>query len=524
MNSYQIQEKYGVSALVGEVLAFRQLEPWQIEQILYPEKQLHECRCEALDRMVLRILQAKEKQEKIFIGGDYDADGLCATTILKETLDELNIENGFYIPNRFTHGYGLHPDTVKMVKEKGYDLIMTVDNGVAAKEAIELAHQLGLEILITDHHTIQEELAWDGLLHPTLMPEAFHAMCGAGVALQLSRRLIKENRKHVILAMVATLADMMPLFNENRWIVRKGLQYLNEDRLPQLEALVERPIKRWDEKEVAFQIVPKLNAVGRLADIANPNNVVRYLLLKDISAIEEAAKQIKAINNQRKQMSEKMANQALAMLQEEDFCFIADEGFHEGLVGLIANKVMMAVNKPVAVFSIKQNSYKGSVRSSGIVNLIDFFAGLQPYLEVFGGHQAAAGIEIKKENYELFHQAVQKKMKQVKQTETKKDCICLSSDLCTIDSVRSLAALAPFGQGFEQPVFCIQNFDVVEAQVLKERYPKWRCRNESFDFEAISFTLQKSCVDQSVQSFTGLLQVNEFRGRKTLSILVESVA
>lgn len=523
MQSFEIQKQYGVSALIAEVLAHGALNEKQIEQVLYPKDELSVCYCDAIDRAVERILLAKKRNEKVFIGGDYDADGICATTILKETLDELGIENGFYIPNRFTQGYGLHPDTVRMVKEKGYDLIITVDNGVAQRESIDLCHELGMEILVTDHHTIAAPLNWDYLVHPTVLPEGFGSLCGAGVALQLSIRLVGQKRRHVILAMVATLADMMPVFDENRWIIRKGLEYLNEDRMLQLEALLDRPVKIWNEKEVTFQIVPKINAVGRLADVVNANNMVRYFLLQSMPSIEETAKQIKEVNQERRKISEKMAEMANARVQNDQFIIVYDESFHEGLAGLVANKLMMSLKKPTAVFALRDGLYKGSVRSFGNLDLIDFFEDLKPMLDQFGGHRAAAGIAVREENFELFKQAVMDKIEKIEIEEVLEDTIPIDSRLCSAEAIRELKKLSPFGQGFDAPVFEVHHFEVLETLVLKERFPKWRCSNESFEFEAISFSLPKESIQQPIRCIKGQLDINEFRGRKTVSILAESV-
>lgn len=523
MNILELQEKYGISALTAEVFAFAQLNEEQINQILYPRNTLQSCHCKAIASAAQRILQAKEKKEKVFIGGDYDADGILATTIMKETLDALQIESGYYIPNRFTEGYGLSCNTVKAAYDKGYRLIITVDNGVVQKEAIDLCHELGIEILITDHHIIQKELNWDYLVHPTCLPKGFNTLCGAGVALELSRELIGENRKHIILAMVATLADMMPLFDENRSIVLCGLDYLNQDGCAQLAALLERPIQRWNEKEIAFQIVPKINAIGRLADQANANNLVRYFMLNDSFAIQAMAAQIKEINNKRKKMSDKMAALALAKIEDDPFIVVDDESFHEGLVGLVANRLMIAKQRPVAVFAKKNQAYRGSVRSFGDLDLMNFFEDLKAYCIHFGGHQAAAGIEISEENYALVKQKIQEKIQLMPPFEKKEKWLSIPSELCTVEAISELNALAPFGQGFNRPTFCISNFEVLEKQVLKERYPKWKCRNDAFEFEVISFTLSKENTEKKVISFIGQIDINEFRGKKSVSIVAEDL-
>ena len=523
MNSIEIQKEYKVSALIAQVLEHRKLEQWQIDQILNPTEQLHFSHCEALNQVAQRIMQAKERKEKVLISGDYDADGLCATTILKETLDQLDIVNGFYIPDRLVEGYGLNVQTVQMAAERGYSLIITIDNGITAEAAIDMCHALGIDILVTDHHTKQNELKWTVLLHPEVMESHFAMMCGAGVALQVSHRLLGENKKHVILAMVATLADMVPLFHENRTIVRLGLRYLNELRLPQLERLLDRPVKTWNEQEIAFQIIPKLNAVGRLADFANPNNVVRWLILDKESEIEGFAKQIKAINEQRKQMAEEMTTIALSKAQFDDFMFVADESFHEGLVGLVANRLIQQFACPVAVLAMKENTYKGSIRGGETLDLIDFFEDLKPYLETFGGHQKAVGIEIRKENFEAFQEAVKNKMKTVIQMKHSDSVISVVSSKCTPQTIYELDRLAPFGQGFELPRFELTDFEVLSSQVLKEKYPKWKCCNEEFEFESISFNLDKTVIEKPLHSFVGTLQVNEFWGKKTVTILVDKV-
>lgn len=522
MDIIELQEKYGISALTAEVLAQAELNEEQIDQILHP-RAMQSCQCEAIDLAVFRILQAKQNKEKVFIGGDYDADGIMATIIMKEVLDELKIENGFYIPNRFQEGYGLSYNTVQAAYDKGYRLIITVDNGVAQKEAIDLCHELGIEILVTDHHIIQKTLSWDYLVHPSILPKGFNTLCGAGVALQLSRALIGENRKHVILAMLATLADMMPLFDENRAIVQCGLNYLNHDGLYQLEALLERSVRCWDEKEISFQIVPKINAIGRLADQANANNLVRYFLLKDPLAIQSMASQIKEINSKRKKMSDKMAALALAKIEEDPFIIVEDESFHEGLVGLVANRLMIAKQKPAAVFAKKNQVYRGSIRSFGDLDLMAFFEDLKKYCIQFGGHQAAAGIEISEENYALVKQKIQEKMQTVPPFEKKEKWLSVPSELCTVEAISELNSLAPFGQGFKRPIFCISHFEVTQTQVLKERYPKWKCKNDNFEFEAISFSLAKESVEKQVISFIGQMDINEFKGKKTLSILVEDL-
>ena len=213
--------KYQVSELVAKTFVYNGLNDRQIRQVLDDRSEYHENDDINLKKAVDRILEAKAKKQKVFVAGDYDCDGICATAIMKNTLDILKIENGYYIPDRFKDGYGLNCNIVSMVADKGYDLIITVDNGIKAYEALELASKLNIDVIVSDHHIIEKELD-NIVVHPQLMSDDFKGLCGAGVALQMSLKLIGENDLHDCLAMIATIGDVMELFNENRIIVKRG--------------------------------------------------------------------------------------------------------------------------------------------------------------------------------------------------------------------------------------------------------------------------------------------------------------
>lgn len=258
----RIRQEFGVSELCAKVLACRCQDDEQIRQVLNPDLTLHPCQSPELTQILKRLDTARQRHEKVLIAGDYDADGLCATAIMKEALDRTGIVNGFYVPHRLNEGYGLSAQTVQLAREKGYSLILTVDNGVAAHPALALAKQLGVEVIVTDHHVIQQEPECLTLLHPSRMGRPWQYCCGAGVALQLSMAMTGPRKRPIMLAAIATIADMMPLWEENRILVRLGLKYLNERQFTAIEALNEKKCELWTEKEVAYQIVPKLNAAA----------------------------------------------------------------------------------------------------------------------------------------------------------------------------------------------------------------------------------------------------------------------
>ena len=238
MTNYQFVEKdaselcrkYDLPVLSGRLLAASGLPDEKIRELLFDDGRLHTSRAECVQRMCRRLRQAKERGEKVFIGGDYDADGICSTAIMKDVLDRLGIASGYYIPDRFREGYGLNEKTVEMVAERGYSLIVTVDNGVRAHAAIARAHARGLEILVTDHHQIEEEVKADLVVHPDYMEPEFATLSGAGVALQVSRNLLGDVPFHTALAAVAAIGDVMPLWQETRRIVRQGLEALRQGK------------------------------------------------------------------------------------------------------------------------------------------------------------------------------------------------------------------------------------------------------------------------------------------------------
>ncbi len=517
-----IEKRYGCGSLVSKVFEKRNLTAAQIEDVLYGDAFVHENNAECVKKACERLSLAKNRKEKILIAGDYDCDGICATAIMKDTLDRYGVESGFYIPNRFKEGYGLNENTVRLAYEKGYSLIVTVDNGVAADKAIDLCRELGIDILVSDHHTIQDQLNWNLLVHPDLMEERFHGLCGAGVALQLSKKLLGEVKEHVMLAAIATIGDMMDVFYENRSIIKQGIDYLNERSFAPIERLCERQIMRWDEKEIAFQIVPKLNAIGRLADLVNANNVVRYLLAKEQSMIVSGAQQIKEINQQRRKLSKSMSDLALSMMEDEPFVCVVHDDFHEGLLGLVANAITTTHHKPSVVFCKTETTYKGSARGCAGLNLFDFFSDFGDLIVQFGGHAQAAGIQVLPEKMSDFIEKLHEKAKTIDLCEDEKEEICISSSECSLEQIERLEKLKPYGHGFQAPVFEVNQIQVTGTQILKNQYPKWTLYHPACPLEAISFSLSKESVEKKIERLTGTLSINEYMSVKKAQILVSS--
>ncbi|WP_416326112.1 single-stranded-DNA-specific exonuclease RecJ [[Eubacterium] hominis] len=523
-NTEEIQKTLSLSHLCAKVLAAKNLTYPQISEILSAPVLQDPMNAYHMKEVVMRIQQAKKNNEKILVCGDYDADGICATTILFDALQRYGVTCGFYIPDRFKQGYGLHPDTVKMADEKGYTLLITVDNGVKAFDALKEAKQRGLDVIVTDHHDMEESDidAWI-VLHPFTMGEEFQYLSGAGVALEISRALLHDVKEHIILACIASIADVMPLKKETRDIVRLGIFYLKQGLCKPIQALANDRYPKWDETMIAFQIVPKLNVMGRLADMVNVNNMVRFLLLKRADEIQRVATQIHDLNNHRKKMSNEMVETAKSLVHPEyNFQMLYHESFHEGIVGLVAGKIAEELHQPVMVLSRHDEILKGSIRSQGYLDLTTFFDGCMDVLDSYGGHKAAAGI-----GFSLSHkQNVQDYMNEhakeyVTKAEAEYDVIDTLLSELSIQEVESLQALAPFGEGFDEPLFYLQNVEVKQIKTMGNgAHVKWVLSDE---VEAVLFhdiQAYETFADRKTMNFIATIGINRFMGRKKVNLFV----
>lgn len=518
-----IQQNFHLPYLAAKVLASKQLCDEEIKELLASPILSDPFQAKGIQEAADRIYLAKQQKEKVLVCGDYDADGICATAIMVDALQRYGVNAGFYIPNRFKEGYGLQVHTVEMAKQKGYSLLITVDNGVKAFDALKKAKELELDVIVSDHHAMEEDFPCFCLLHPQLMGEQFSTLSGAGVALTLARALIGDVEEHIVYACVAAIADVMTVKKETRAIIKLGLQYLRKGAALPIQMLANDRYPRWNETLIAFQIVPKLNATGRLADLANANNTVRYLLLHNREDISRMAKQICDLNDKRKAMSDEMVETARSLVHDEyDFQLLFHESFHEGMVGIVAGKLQEELQKPVMVATLRDHTFKGSIRSGKLLDLTDFFQGCKQDLTAYGGHVAAAGIGFPFEKKQNIQDYVNNRMKDIQlQKEIVYEAVALDSKEISMQEVEGLSMLAPFGNGFEEPLFFLQNQDILEEKLLKKGiHRKWLLKN---NVEAMYFNCQdmKECLSEGAQlSLLGNLRINTFLKKRNVSLFV----
>lgn len=514
-----IANRYQVGMLTAKYLTAMDLNEEQLNQLFHPFNSLHENNAVCVSEACERILQAQRNHEKVFVAGDYDADGIMSTCIMKYVLDTLKIVNGYYIPDRFKEGYGLSAGTVEKVHAKGYSLIITVDNGVKAHEALLKARELGIDVIVTDHHRIDEIVEAGIVVHPDYMDPVFRGMCGAGVALQLANRLIGINPYLVALAGVATIGDVMELWNENRTLVRFGLAYLNQGVVPSINALIKTKGKI-NEVDISFQVVPKINAVARLNDMSNPNNLVPYFLCTHPVTIEKIAKQIDSVNNERKRLSSEMTSKASKIVNDDKFQLLCDPDFHEGMVGLVAGKLANELHKPVLVFSCDEGVLKGSGRSIPGIDLFEFFNDFDGLL-TFGGHSQAVGLSLKEEDFPAFKEKVLRKISpmSLEDLPVLDQVILLDGTEISVEDVEEMELFHPFGQGLRKPCWALLHPKVLDYRKLKDRYPKYVFDVGGTQLEAISF-INSDIVD--VKAVYGEFEINDFRG-KSVNLKIVSI-
>ncbi len=467
--------------------------------------------------------EAKQAGQKVFVAGDYDCDGIMATSIMVSGLRAFGLEVGFYIPDRIKEGYGLHPRTVRLAHEKGYQIIVTVDNGIKAAEALELAKTLGMTTIVTDHHTIEEETDCDVLIHPARLEDEFSTLCGAGVAYECVRALGQATDYHLIMAAVASIADVMPVTKQTRRLIQHGLDRLNEKKEIHISSFIKD--SHVTETTLAFQVVPKINAIGRLSNMANANNVVRYLLSEDPAEIMKLNAQIEQINERRKTISAQMSEQAMRQVDPgQPVNLIMSPGFHEGIIGLVAGNLMNQTGKPTIVAAKNVDGFKMSMRAP---EGFDCMAFLNPFpsFSACGGHKQAAGFSVDLDDYEAFERFIRQRGAQYEwSAPLEKNEIEIDESQIQIEAIESLDALRPFGPGFEMPVFKISK------PAIKNLYDFQNARHRRYTLQSgvccMRFNQPRSEISKSVnriQCFEGELQISEYRGRKQASFMIDKI-
>ncbi|MBF0321142.1 MAG: single-stranded-DNA-specific exonuclease RecJ, partial [Nitrospirae bacterium] len=366
------------------------------------------------------IRGAVASSKKIFVSGDYDADGTTAAAILVETLRGMGASVECFIPSRFRQGYGFHVQAVERARELGCPLIVTVDCGISSFEAVEAARQYGIGVIITDHHEPYVDGDGNQLLPKALSivnpkieggNSAFPNLTGAGIALMLSHALVGRMERGLLdMAAIGTIADVAPLTGENRLIVKDGLKVLRDTRRLGLRALMKISgiNGRTPEPDMlSYMMIPKINAAGRMDDATK---VVQLLLTNDYEEAHTLAEYLTRLNQERQKVEEEVLKGALVNLEaakpQGRVIVVSNENWHEGVLGIVASKIVDRYNLPAIVFTIKDGIARGSARSIPAVDICRAIASCTQHIIQFGGHKQAAGVKLKAANIPDFERAV----------------------------------------------------------------------------------------------------------------------
>ncbi len=480
-----------------------------------------------MQKAVERIRQAIASGEKILVYGDYDADGITSTTVMYETLETLGADVTYYLPNRFRDGYGPNKKVYEEKIATGIQLIITVDNGVSGHEAITFANQQEVDVIVTDHHELPSELPQAyAIIHPR-HPKGnypFGDLAGVGVAFKVACALMEETAvDYLDLVAIGTVADMVSLTDENRALVALGLKLIkNTERvgLAELIKISGLKEKEVDETSIGFGIAPRLNALGRLED-ANP--AVLLLTTFDEEEARLLAEKMENVNNERKDLVEKITTEAMARIDPEDkIHLVVGNNWHEGVLGIVAGKIVQKTGRPTLVLTIKDNGIaKGSGRSVDSVDLYKVLNEARELFTSFGGHHAAVGLSLEIDHIESLRTRLNQYMI-ANQIETKNELIVDKSmpiEAVSLSMIADLQKLAPFGVNNALPTFLFEEIEIRNCRSIgtENQHLKFTLADKSGHvLEGIGFGFGADLMEfqgPSV-SLVGQLSINEWNGNR----------
>lgn len=509
------------------------------------------------------MLDVLKQQSKILIVGDFDADGATSTALLKLCLQEFGYKNVDYlVPNRFEFGYGLTPEIVEVAKLRQPALIITVDNGIASIEGVNRARELGIKVLVTDHHLPASKLpAADCILNPNQQGCQFpsKALAGVGVVFYLLLALRSSLREQgwfnacqkpepnmmqfLDLVALGTVADVVPLDRNNRCLVKHGVNLIRSGRCRAgIDALLKVAGKNQNNlnaSDLGFVLGPRLNAAGRLDDMSLG---IECLLAESPARAYHLAQQLDDLNKDRRNIEQTMQADALNLLadieiqpkQQKGLCLFNAE-WHQGVIGILASRLKDKFHLPVIVFALSsetQEEIKGSARSIAglhIRDLLDQIATNNPgLLNKFGGHAMAAGLSLRLQDLPLFEQAFAKELDELVDATMLEQVIytdgSLDGEYLNLDFAELLQEAGPWGQNFPEPIFQ-GSFHVLESRVLHDRHLKLLLRPATSEYliDAIAFNVEAELLENVADKIDVLyrLQVNEFRGSRSAQLLIE---
>lgn len=498
-----------------------------------------------MDKAAARITRAVDNMEKIAVYGDYDADGVTSTAMLYSYLETRGADVIFYIPQREGEGYGMNMGAVEYLKEQGVTLIVTVDNGISSVQEVARANELGIDVVVTDHHRPQEILPDAVAVVDAYRPDdtsPYKHFSGVGIAFKLLMALedgagdVEDLLEaYSDLAAIGTIGDIVPLTGENRTLIRAGLERLSQSDRPGVQALLENAGiagKALTSTNVAFTLVPRINATGRMGA---PERAVRLLISGYEEEAEALSEEICADNEERRRVEAEIAEAAFADIEAKGYMkdrvvVVDGENWHHGVIGIVASRVTERCGKPCMIISRGETEAKGSGRSIEGFSLFEAICACGDLLIKFGGHPMAAGITLKPENIEAFRKRINQyaaeHFPQMPTQTVTLDCK-LNPAALSVSMAQSLTQLEPFGNGNPQPVFGLFNMELSNVTpVGGGGHLRLTLEKNGAVITAMRFNTKPEELPYHIGDKIDLavqLEAREFRGQPSLTVIVRDM-
>ncbi|HSG99912.1 MAG TPA: single-stranded-DNA-specific exonuclease RecJ, partial [candidate division Zixibacteria bacterium] len=520
-----------------------------IERFLEPSLDMLEdpFSLKGMESGVERVCEALRRNERITIYGDYDVDGITATSLLYLALNKLGAQVSFYLPNRLVEGYGLSIEGIDKAAEEGSSLIVTVDTGITAGEEIEYARSKGIEVIVTDHHEAGDRLPKAVAIVNPKQPGCSYTggeLSGVGVAFKFAQGLYQrlgqraeDLYEHLDLVALGTSADIVPLVNENRVLTKFGIREIARTAKPGLKSLVFVSGligKELNANHVIFVLAPRINAIGRLGDASM---AIRLLTTRDDRLASEVAHQLEAENKRRKAIDEKTLNEALEQIEEkinddDSAIVLASEGWHQGVIGIVASRLVERRHVPTVMIAIDNGVGKGSARSIPGFHLCEALKECEDLLLRYGGHKYAAGLSIEPKNIPEFAE----RFKQVSSRKLDDDALApklhvdYELELEQIDNhlLDTLERFEPYGPKNLRPLFLTRNCEICrEPSLVGRNHLRMRVRKGNSSFDVIGFGLgdfvQPLRNNGSLVDLVYVAEYNEWNGVKRMQLQLKDI-
>ena len=532
-----IAKKHNISELLTKILVNRGItDDKEIDTFLNPTRNdfYDPYLMPDMDKAVDRIIKAINNQEKVMIYGDYDVDGITSITVLKKFLEERGLKTGHYIPNRLEEGYGLNENAIRSIAEQKYTLMITVDCGISGIEEVELANQLGIETIITDHHEQSESLPNAYAIINAKRKDSqypFRGLAGCGAVFKLIQAISlrlgleeKEFLKYLDIVCVGTISDIVPLVDENRVIAKLGLKLVAQTRNIGLrELILQSGYKKIDSNTISFGVAPRINACGRMG---YQEEALDLFLTNNIEEAREITARLNSYNLERQTKEKDIFEQAIKELEKEDIeklntIVLSGDNWHHGVIGIVASKLTEKFYKPTILICFEDNIGKGSGRSLPGFDLHEALVETSAYLEKYGGHEMAVGLSLKKEKYNDFKLAFEEiaKSKNIQQiiTVINIDSIITAKDV-NKKTIQYLEMLEPFGEKNKNPIFVYKNLKIDSIRALSEgKHLKLTLKDDNLLINAIGFNLgylsEEYLIGDKID-IAGNLEINKYGRRR----------